>query len=89
MEIKGKVATAIAYANVIEDAAIEQIRRMCDYAFTEGSKSYVWAADSRNRIEKREVSLGQYDGDSSDYYLTHMTVNPTVIDDLAGFVLSV
>lgn len=38
MEIKGKVATAIAYANVIEDAAIEQIRRMCDYAFTEGSK---------------------------------------------------
>ena len=38
MEIKGKVATAIAYANVIDDAAIEQIRRMCDYAFTEGSK---------------------------------------------------
>lgn len=38
MEIKGKVATAIAYGNVIEDAAIEQIRRMCDYAFTEGSK---------------------------------------------------
>ncbi len=38
MEIKGKVATAIAYANVIEDAAIEQIRRMCDYAFTKGSK---------------------------------------------------
>lgn len=38
MEIKGKVATAIAYANVIEDAAIEQIRRICDYAFTEGSK---------------------------------------------------
>ena len=38
MEIKGKVATAIAYANVIDDAAIEQIRRMCNYAFTEGSK---------------------------------------------------
>ena len=38
MEIKGKVATAIAYGNVIEDAASEQIRRMCDYAFTEGSK---------------------------------------------------
>ncbi len=34
-------------------------------------------------------SPGQYDGDSSDYYLTQMTVNPTVIDDLAGFVLSV
>lgn len=38
MEIQGKYATAIAYANVIEDLAIEQIRRMCDYAFTENSK---------------------------------------------------
>ena len=38
MEIQGKYATAIAYANVIEDRAIEQIRRMCDYAFTENSK---------------------------------------------------
>lgn len=38
MEIQGKYATAIAYANVIEDLAIEQIRRMCDYAFTEDSK---------------------------------------------------
>lgn len=38
LEIKGKVNTAIAYANVIEDEAIEQIRRMCDYQFTEGSK---------------------------------------------------
>lgn len=31
-EIKGKVTTAICYAKVIEDEAIEQIRRMCDYA---------------------------------------------------------
>ena len=38
MEIRGKFATAIAYANVIEDAAVEQIRRMCDCDFTEGSK---------------------------------------------------
>lgn len=38
LEIKGKVNTAIAYANIIEDEAIEQIRRMCDYEFTEGSK---------------------------------------------------
>lgn len=29
MEIQGKFATAIVYANVIEDAAVEQIRRMC------------------------------------------------------------
>ena len=37
-EIKGKVNTAICYAKVVEDEAIEQIRRMCDYEFTEGSK---------------------------------------------------
>ena len=38
LEIKGKVNTAICYATVIEEEAIEQIRRMCDYEFTEGSK---------------------------------------------------
>lgn len=37
MIIQGKVASAIAYANVIEQEAIDQIRRMCDYDFTEGS----------------------------------------------------
>ena len=37
LEIKGKVNTAICYAKVIEDEAIEQIRRMCDYEMTEGS----------------------------------------------------
>ncbi len=38
LEIKGKVNTAICYATVIEEEAIEQIRRMCDYEFTAGSK---------------------------------------------------
>ena len=38
IEIKGKVNTALCYAKVIEDEAIEQIRRMCDYPMTEGSK---------------------------------------------------
>lgn len=38
LEIKGKVNTAISYASIIEEEAIEQIRRMCDYDFTEGSK---------------------------------------------------
>lgn len=38
IEIKGKVSTAYCYAKVVEDEAIEQIRRMCDYEFTEGSK---------------------------------------------------
>ena len=38
LEIKGKVNTALCYAKVVEDEAIEQIRRMCDYAMTEGSQ---------------------------------------------------
>lgn len=38
LEIKGTVNTAICFAKVIEDGAIEQIRRMCDYALTEGSR---------------------------------------------------
>ena len=38
IEIKGKVNTAICYAKVVEDEAIEQIRRMCDYKMTEGSR---------------------------------------------------
>ena len=37
-EIKGKVNTAICYARVVEDEAIEQIRRMCDHEFTRDSK---------------------------------------------------
>lgn len=37
MIIQGRVASAVAYASVIEPEAIEQIRRMCDYDFTEGS----------------------------------------------------
>ena len=38
LEIKGKVNTAICYAKVIEEGAIEQIRRMCDYELTAGSR---------------------------------------------------
>lgn len=38
IEIKGKVYTAICYAKVVEDEAIEQVRRMCNYIMTEGTK---------------------------------------------------
>lgn len=38
LEIKGKVNTAVCYARVIEDEAVEQIRRMCDYEFTKESQ---------------------------------------------------
>lgn len=37
-EIKGKINTAVCYAKVIETEAIEQIRRMCNYDLTAGSK---------------------------------------------------
>ena len=37
-EIHGKFNTAISFAKVIEDEAREQIRRMCNYEFTAGSK---------------------------------------------------
>ena len=38
IEIKGKANTALCYAAMIEDEAVEQIRTMCDYDFTAGSK---------------------------------------------------
>ena len=38
LEIKGKVNTAICYANIIDERAVEQIGRMCDFALTEGSR---------------------------------------------------
>ena len=37
-EIKGKVNTAICYASIVEDEAIEQIQRMCDCEFVRDSK---------------------------------------------------
>ncbi len=37
-DITGKVNTAICYAKIVEEEAIEQVRRMCDYEFTQGSK---------------------------------------------------
>lgn len=37
-EIKGKVNSAICYAKVVEEEAIQQIQRMCDYEFTENSQ---------------------------------------------------
>ncbi len=37
-EIKGKLNTAVCYAKVVEEEAIEQVRRMCDYEFSQGSR---------------------------------------------------
>ncbi len=38
MRIEGKINTAICYASIVDDLAIEQIQRMCDHEFTAGSK---------------------------------------------------
>lgn len=38
LEIKGKINTAICYAKVIEEEAVEQIRRMCNYKLAAGSQ---------------------------------------------------
>ena len=37
-EIKGKINTAVCFGTVVEEEAIEQIRRMCDYEFAQGSR---------------------------------------------------
>ena len=37
-EIKGNITTAVCYAKVVEEEAIEQVRRMCSYELTENSK---------------------------------------------------
>ncbi len=38
MKIQGRYSTAVCYANIIEQDAIDQIRRMCDHEFTSGSR---------------------------------------------------
>ncbi|MCD8179905.1 MAG: RtcB family protein [Firmicutes bacterium] len=38
IEIKGIFNTALCFANTVDDEAAEQIRRMCNYEFTESSK---------------------------------------------------
>lgn len=38
IKIEGKVNTAICYASVVDEQSIQQIKRMCDYEFTSGSK---------------------------------------------------
>ena len=49
IEIKGKVNTAICYAKVVENEAIEQIRRMCDYPMTEGAKIRIMPDDHKRQ----------------------------------------
>ena len=50
LEIKGKVNTAICYAKVIDEGAIDQIQRMCDYNLTEGCKVRICLMCTRERV---------------------------------------
>lgn len=69
MIIQGKVASAVVYASVIEDKAIEQIRRMCDYDF---------AKDSRIRIMP-DVHAGK-----GCTIGTTMTISDKVVPNMVG-----
>ena len=69
MIIQGKVASTVVYANVIEDKAIEQIRRMCDYDF---------AKDSRIRIMP-DVHAGK-----GCTIGTTMTISDKVVPNMVG-----
>ncbi len=69
IEITGKINTAICYARVVEEAAIEQIRRMCDYEF---------ARDSRIRIMP-DVHAGK-----GCTIGTTMTVTDKVVPNVVG-----
>ena len=37
-EIQGKMTTAVSFAKIMDDKSREQIRRMCDYELTAGSR---------------------------------------------------
>ena len=52
LEIKGKVNTAICYAKVIEEDAIEQIRTMCDYELTKSASCQMFMQEPDVRLEQ-------------------------------------
>ena len=75
LEIKGKVNTAICYAKVIEDEAIEQIRRMCDYPMTEGSRIRIMPRSAA----RANLDMEEYRREMSGVYTT--SVNEATIDE--------
>lgn len=75
LEIKGKVNTAICYAKVIEDEAIEQIRRMCDYPMTEGSRIRIMSRS----VARANLDMEEYRREMSGVYTT--SVNEATIDE--------
>lgn len=57
IKIKGKVNTAICYARVVEEEAIEQIRRMCDYPM---------AAESSRAVSRAGQMLKLFNAEHED-----------------------
>ena len=60
MEITGRYATAICYAEIIEDEAREQIQRMCDYLCTTSSlQSLAVCYNVSNKFTRKELDRMQ------------------------------
>ena len=74
-EIQGKVNTAICYAKVVEEDAIEQVRRMCDHEFTKGSRIRIMSRTAA----KNSLSLDEYQDAMQGIYTT--SVNASTLDE--------
>ena len=55
------------------------------YIVNEEDKSYVWAANKRNKLEKREVELGEYDENLGEYEIkSGLTEDDAVVFPMEG-----
>ena len=76
IEIKGKVNTALCFATIIEDEAIEQIRRMCEWNFS--APHGAGRIMSRTKA-KESLDLDEYRKAMEGIYTT--SVNENTIDE--------
>nr|WP_314806952.1 hypothetical protein [uncultured Selenomonas sp.] len=79
MEIRGRCGTAIVYAKVIEDEAVEQIRRMCDYEFTEGASIRIMPDVHWARAVKENLSMDEFRKTMAGVYTT--AANENTLDE--------
>ena len=75
LEIKGKVNSALCFATIIEDEAIEQIRRMCEWNFS--APHGAGRIMSRTKA-KESLDLDEYRKAMEGIYTT--SVNENTID---------
>ena len=76
LEIKGKVNSALCFATIIEDEAIEQIRRMCEWNFS--APHGAGRIMSRTKA-KESLDLDEYRKAMEGIYTT--SVNENTIDE--------